>query len=133
VHSIISSYLQNGHETAWSWFAEALKSDIQDTQGGTTQEGIHCGVMAGTIDTVTRYFTGIAFHNDMLNVRPNLPAHWKRFETNLTFRGSWYRIVMSTESVSITLTESTAGELPALICGHTVTLKKGSETTVPLV
>jgi beta-phosphoglucomutase family hydrolase len=133
VHSIISSYLQNGHETAWSWFAEALKSDIQDTQGGTTQEGIHCGVMAGTVDTVTRYFTGIAFHNDMLNVKPNLPAHWKRFETNLTFRGSWYRIVMSPDSVSITLTESTAEELPALICGHAVTLARGSEITVPLV
>ena len=133
VHSIISSYLLNGHETAWNWFAEALKSDIQDTQGGTTQEGIHCGVMAGTIDTVTRYFTGIAFHNDMLNIKPNLPSHWKRFETNLTFRGSWYRIVLTSNSTSITLKESAAEELPALVCGHPVTLKKGLETTVPLV
>ncbi|NTW52190.1 MAG: beta-phosphoglucomutase family hydrolase [Chlorobiaceae bacterium] len=132
VHSIISSYLQNGHETALSWFSEAMKSDILDTQGGTTQEGIHCGVMAGTIDTVTRYFTGISFHNEILNVNPNLPKHWKRFETNITFRGSWYRIVLGQHSASITLTESAADELAAMVCGHAVNLKKGLESTVQL-
>ncbi|NTV68355.1 MAG: glycoside hydrolase family 65 protein, partial [Chlorobaculum sp.] len=132
VHSIISSYLLNGHETAWSWFAEALKSDIHDTQGGTTPEGIHCGVMAGTIDTVTRYFSGIAFHKDMLNVKPNFPPHWRRIETNLSFQGSWYRIVLTPSSASVTLFESEANELPAFIGGHAVTLRKGEELTVQL-
>ena len=133
VHSIISSYLLDGHETAWSWFAEALRSDIHDTQGGTTQEGIHCGVMAGTIDTVTRYFSGIAFYNDMLNIRPNFPPHWTRIETTLSFRNSWYRIVLTPSSATVTLTESEASELPAFIGGHSVTLRKGEAIAVPLV
>ena len=130
VHSIISSYLQDGHETAWTWFNEALKSDINDTQGGTTQEGIHCGVMAGTIDTVTRYFAGIAFHNGVLSVKPNIPARWKKFETRLFFRGSLYRISLSTDSASITLLQSDSTELPALVYGRTITLPKGEEVTV---
>ncbi|MGC8774335.1 MAG: beta-phosphoglucomutase family hydrolase [Chlorobaculum sp.] len=132
VHSIISSYLLNGHETAWNWFIEALRSDIHDTQGGTTPEGLHCGVMAGTIDTVTRYFSGIAFHKDMLNIKPNFPSHWRRIETNLSFQKSWYRIVITPQSVSVTLTESDANELPAFIGGRSVTLKKGEELTVQL-
>ncbi len=132
VHSIISSYLHDGHETAWSWFAEALKSDIQDTQGGTTQEGIHCGVMAGTIDTVTRYFAGISFDDGILNVVPNLPAHWKRFETKLCFRNSWYRMVLSPSEIAVTLVDSPAAELKARLAGHEVTLAKGTESRVAL-
>jgi len=132
VHSIISGYLQDGHETAWNWFIEALKSDINDTQGGTTQEGIHCGVMAGTIDTVTRYFAGIAFHKEMLNINPNLPSHWRSIETNLCFQKNWYRVVLTPSSITVTLTESDADEKPALIGGRSVTLKKGKETTVSL-
>jgi trehalose/maltose hydrolase-like predicted phosphorylase len=41
VHAIISSYMDN-EETAWQWFVEAMESDIYDSQGGTTPEGIHC-------------------------------------------------------------------------------------------
>ena len=38
----------------WEWFMEAAKSDIYDRQG-TTHEGIHCAVMAGTIDIIIRF------------------------------------------------------------------------------
>ncbi|NTU53702.1 MAG: beta-phosphoglucomutase family hydrolase [Chlorobiaceae bacterium] len=132
VHSIISSYLQGGQETAWSWFIEALRSDIHDTQGGTTPEGLHCGVMAGTLDTVTRYFSGISFHNGLLTINPNFPLHWKKIETNLCFRKNWYHIVLTPSSASVTLTESVTGEAQSIIGGHAITLRNGEETTVPL-
>lgn len=125
VHSIISSYLDDGHETAWKWFMEALKSDIGDTQGGTTQEGIHCGVMAGTLDTVVRYFAGISFDNAMLNVHPNLPPHWKKLELNVSFRRNNYRVSLAPGSVTVTLDASEEDETPACINGHMVTLPKG--------
>jgi len=34
----------------------ALESDVGDIQGGTTQEGIHMGVMAGTLDELRRIY-----------------------------------------------------------------------------
>jgi len=37
-------------------FDEALISDREDTQGGTTQEGIHLGVMAGTLDILRKQY-----------------------------------------------------------------------------
>jgi trehalose/maltose hydrolase-like predicted phosphorylase len=128
VHSIISSYLHDGHEMSRNWFAEALKSDIQDTQGGTTQEGIHCGVMAGTVDTVTRYFAGISFESEMLNISPHLPPHWKKIAMNLCFRGSWYHLAITPEKISVTLYQTDADELPAMIAGRRVMLQKGTET-----
>lgn len=125
VHSIISSYLHDGHEMAWKWFSEALKSDIQDTQGGTTQEGIHCGVMAGTLDTVIRYFAGIAFYNEKLNVHPNLPTQWKKLSLSVCFRNNRYAITIDKNDIVVTLIEAEGDEVLACIAGHHLTLKKG--------
>ena len=124
VHSIISSYLHDGHDMAWKWFAEALKSDIQDTQGGTTQEGIHCGVMAGTLDTVIRYFAGISFYNEKLNVHPNLPAQWKKLSLSVCFRNNRYAITIDKKDIVVTLIEAEKDEALACIAGHHLTLKK---------
>ena len=125
VHSIISSYLHDGHEMAWKWFTEALKSDIQDTQGGTTQEGIHCGVMAGTLDTVVRYFAGISFYNEKLNVHPNRPDHWKSLSLSVCFRKNRYSVIVEPNDVIVTLIEAEGEEAPACIVGRHLTLKKG--------
>ncbi len=132
VHSIISSYLEDGHATVWNWFADALRSDISDTQGGTTQEGIHCGVMAGTLDTVTRYFAGVAFENGILQVNPNLPKHWKGFATKLCFRGTWYQLAIEHGSVTVTLLDGPSDEVRVSICGRETLLVKGSGTAVPV-
>ncbi|MEI7694056.1 MAG: beta-phosphoglucomutase family hydrolase [Chlorobium sp.] len=125
VHSIISSYLSDGHEMAWKWFSEALKSDIKDTQGGTTQEGIHCGVMAGTLDTVTRYFAGISFYNEKINVHPNLPAQWKKLSLGVCFRKNRYEITIEKNDITVTLVESEGVEAPACVAGVHLTLAKG--------
>ena len=41
-----------------TFFAEALQSDVTDSQHGTTAEGVHLGAMAGTVDQVVRVSTG---------------------------------------------------------------------------
>ena len=44
--------------SSWERFLLALNSDIADVQGGTTKEGIHMGVMAGTLDLLQRGYVG---------------------------------------------------------------------------
>ncbi len=129
VHAIISSYLHDGHETAWRWFTESLKSDIEDTQGGTTQEGIHCGVMGGTLDTVTRYFAGISFANDILNVHPNLPEHWRSLDFKVCFRNNWYRLLIDHQSVTVHLLEGPEKKITVNIAGHNVMIGRGEKAT----
>ena len=125
VHAIISSYLHDGHKTAWRWFTESLKSDLQDTQGGTTQEGIHCGVMGGTLDTVARYFAGISFVNDILNVHPNLPEHWRALDLKTCFRRNLYRITVTHKTITVHLLDSPEESVTANIAGHKTTIKRG--------
>lgn len=77
VHAAILKYLHNGKTERFDWFNEALKSDVQGAQGGTAKEGIHTGVMAGTIDIIIEGFTGIELFDDHFEIHPSFPDHWK--------------------------------------------------------
>ena len=45
-------------------YMEALSSDFVDIQGGTTGEGIHVGVMGGTVLNAFTTFGGLNWHGD---------------------------------------------------------------------
>lgn len=102
VHAVISGYMAAG-DTAWDWFVEAMQSDIYDTQGGTTPEGIHCGVMAGTLDMITRYFAGIDFSKDIPEINPHLPKHWETLSMKLCHRNVWYDVELFQDKLKLTL------------------------------
>ena len=61
-------------ESSWDRFLVALRSDVDDIQGGTTKEGIHLGVMAGTLDVVQRYYAGTQIRDGVLYFDPRLPG-----------------------------------------------------------
>ncbi len=103
VHAVISSHFGDD-ETAWQWFMEALVSDIHDTQGGTTQEGIHTGVMAGTLDIITRYFAGVDASGDILEINPHLPAHFTKLAMPIQFKKMSYHLELTPGRLTITAT-----------------------------
>ncbi len=43
-----------------------------DVQGGTTKEGIHLGVMAGTLDLIQRGYAGAEIRDGVLHFAPRL-------------------------------------------------------------
>ncbi|SFY05793.1 Glycosyl hydrolase family 65 central catalytic domain-containing protein [Streptomyces atratus] len=55
---------------AWRYCEEALLSDVANTQGGTTGEGIHLGAVAGTLDLVERSLAGLEAGPDGLRIDP---------------------------------------------------------------
>ena len=68
VHSWVLG--RSDRESAWKLFKEALHSDVDDIQGGTTPEGIHLGAMAGTVDLIQRMHTGLEMREDVLWFNP---------------------------------------------------------------
>jgi trehalose/maltose hydrolase-like predicted phosphorylase len=58
--------------SSWQRFLEALESDLGDVQGGTTKEGIHMGVMSGTLDLLQRSYTGSSVRDGVLHFQPRL-------------------------------------------------------------
>ncbi|WP_119071022.1 glycoside hydrolase family 65 protein [Rubrobacter indicoceani] len=81
-------------ESSWERYLIALESDVGDVQGGTTKEGIHLGVMAGTLDLIQRGYLGArvvdgALHFDPKPVKPlegmsfPMQVHGTRLEVSL--------------------------------------------------
>lgn len=93
---------------AWPLLQQALSADLDDTQGGTTEHGIHLGAMAGTIDIVTRAFAGITTVGDAVIVDPRLPAGLSAARFELQHRGQRLRVSLTHASTRVTADACTA-------------------------
>jgi alpha,alpha-trehalase len=111
---------------SWDFFLEALESDISDTQGGTTAEGIHLGAMAGTLDLLQRCYTGLEVRDEVLWLNPQLPTGLKRLAFTILYRGQLIELDFKGESV--TVASQTLEAAPISVgMGETVTdLQAGS-------
>ncbi len=100
VHAYLAQQLRK-EDLSWQMFQQALISDYNDIQGGTTAEGIHTGVMAGTIWIIYAAFAGIDFSHDELKINPHLPKHWKKLSFALDFKGKNYKFDITHNQVKI--------------------------------
>jgi trehalose/maltose hydrolase-like predicted phosphorylase len=104
VHAVVAKVMGDASQS-WDLFMDALKSDIYDTQGGTTVEGIHCGVMAGTIGIIIRIFAGVKFSHGNIAITPSLPDHWNALSFKLMFNGKWHLFEITREEVKVHIEE----------------------------
>jgi trehalose/maltose hydrolase-like predicted phosphorylase len=74
-------------EGSWERFMVALESDVGDVQGGTTKEGIHMGVMSGTLDLVQRAYLGSEIRDGVLYFRPRETERLDGLALSMRFRG----------------------------------------------
>ncbi len=93
-------------EKSWDHFEEALKSDLEDVQGGTTPEGIHLGAMAGTIDLVQRCYTGIEVREGVLWVNPVLPDEIDELKFKIRYRSHTLSFSIDHEKVEISFDQA---------------------------
>jgi trehalose/maltose hydrolase-like predicted phosphorylase len=82
-------------ESSWDRFLVALRSDVDDIQGGTTKEGIHLGVMAGTLDVVQRYYAGTRIRDSVLYFVPRLPSGLGGLSFPMQFQGTPILVTLS--------------------------------------
>jgi alpha,alpha-trehalase len=84
-------------------FLEALRSDIDDVQGGTTREGIHLGAMAGTVGIVFERYAGVSLELDRVRLEPRLPRRLRRVCFRIHHRGRWLHVDLTTGRLRVTL------------------------------
>ena len=131
VHAIISGYA-DAEDTVWNWFMEAMRSDIYDTQGGTTTEGVHTGVMAGTLDVIYRYFAGISLMGNSPEIHPQLPPHWKSLQFSFCHERIWYDLKITQERLSITSRKRGGKQVFIKVHGKETGLLPGKEKVLRL-
>jgi alpha,alpha-trehalase len=72
---------------SWQLFQESLLADLEDSQKGTTAEGIHLGAMAGSVDIMQRGYTGIVTRDGVLRFDPALPEGVEELSLRVRYRG----------------------------------------------
>jgi len=125
VHSWVEA--RRDRERSWNFLTQALESDLADIQGGTTQEGIHLGAMAGSIDMVVRCYAGLEIRNDMLWLHPVLPPQIAQVVFTINYREQPIRLELSKTNLRLQLRASGTtpirvkieGQETMLLPGHT--------------
>ena len=112
---------------SWKLFCEALKSDIDDIQGGTTPEGIHLGAMAGTVDLITRGYTGLEVRDGVLWFNPCLPEEMGSFHMHLRYLSHTLEVDVGSERLVIYIPPSDQPPIK-LGCGDEICEIRGGET-----
>jgi len=86
---MIFSYVLQPYDrkSAWDMFVDSARADIDDVQQGTTGEGVHLALMAGSLYTCIRMYAGVDISQSILEISPDLPETIKKIRFSLQFRG----------------------------------------------
>jgi trehalose/maltose hydrolase-like predicted phosphorylase len=103
VHAAILSKLEGYRSQQLTFFQKCLESDVFDSQGGTTLEGIHCGVMAGSIDIITGRLCGLRSTPGRIELSPELPATWGSVTFVVENQGVDLRLTVTPSPTSATV------------------------------
>jgi trehalose/maltose hydrolase-like predicted phosphorylase len=113
-------------ESSWERFLVALRSDADDIQGGTTKEGIHVGVMAGTLDVMQRFYAGTRVRDDVLHFDPRLPGQLDGLSFPMQFRETPMLVTLTGEHLTLAIhPESVSRPVRAGIPGDVRELRAG--------
>jgi trehalose/maltose hydrolase-like predicted phosphorylase len=82
-------------DSSWQRFLVALESDVGDVQRGTTKEGIHMGVMSGTLDLVQRCYAGTHIRDGVLCFDPRLTSQLDGLSFSMQFQGTPIRVTFA--------------------------------------
>ncbi len=103
VHAQLANMIGD-KKLSWELYLDALTSDYNDIQGGTTGEGIHAGVMAGTVLVAMQSFAGVDVRDGKLHINPNLPEHWKSISFSIGLINDRIFIEVTQEMINLSMT-----------------------------
>ncbi len=129
VHSHLANMIGDT-ELSRVLYQDALTSDFNDIQGGTTAEGIHLGVMAGTVMIAINSYAGLNLEGDVIRINPRLPKTWNSIQFNFTFRSRNFVVKVTENEVEIMSANSQSEETELIICNQKVRLGGGKSLKV---
>ncbi|HEY2050674.1 MAG TPA: glycosyl hydrolase family 65 protein [Caulobacteraceae bacterium] len=131
---VVSAWVlaRSDRRRAIGYLTQALLSDVEDIQGGTTAEGVHLGAMAATVDLVLRACTGIEARDDALRFSPRLPEGLERLDLSIRYRGHVLDLALAPDSFRVR--SRSPGPAPfRLACGaDEIDFPRGGEATFVL-
>ena len=119
-------------EQSWKIFVDALRSDFDDVQGGTTPEGIHLGAMGGTVDLLQRCYSGIETREDALHLDPVIPLELGRLAFDIHYRGLLVALELTPELARVRIDMTEASPITIKCRGRAYQLQPGNVLEIDL-
>jgi len=126
VHAQLANMI-NDKKLSWELYSDALTSDYEDIQGGTTGEGIHAGVMAGTVLIALQSFAGVNLKGDFVTFNPHLPVHWRSITFGFNFKKVNYNCTVHKKSLEIMQKNDRNKTVSIIIKGKEHSLESGKQ------
>ncbi|WP_233200051.1 glycoside hydrolase family 65 protein [Cryobacterium sp. N22] len=123
VHSWVDA--RADRERSWDSLCRALTGDLDNGQGGTTNEGIHLGAMAGSVDMVVRCYTGLEIRDDLLWLHPVLPTQLEKITFSITYRDQPIHVEVTPSSLRLRLPSGGATPIRVRVEGRDAQLHPG--------
>ncbi len=123
---------RSDRERSWALFEDALRSDLDDVQGGTSAEGIHLGAMAGTVDILQRCYLGIETRADALWLNPLLPSEVGSLQLDLRYDRRWITISVKDGEVVVEAQDGADGTIRIGIGDEISELRPGESRRIVL-
>jgi kojibiose phosphorylase len=130
-HSAIAARIGLVDE-AYDYFMKSVCLDIDDIMGNTGMEGIHFASAGAVWQAVANGFGGVEYCSGGLRVNPHMPLKWKMLSFKLCYRDCIIKFEISQQSLSVTLEDGAAGQLPIWVGENRVILYKGKTEKVLL-
>ena len=117
-------------EEAWEHFVQALRSDVDDVQGGTTPEGIHTAVMAGTVRHFIERVAGLSVRDGVLIIQPSLPTGIQSLSCRYRMLGTSVEVSVDSEEVTLRVPDGASSELQIEVNRERCTCAPGSSLRI---
>ena len=117
--------------TSWVNYQRALSSDFIDIQGGTTGEGIHMGVMAGSVYDTLRTYGGLSIGGNQIHLTPELPGHWRKLAFKVFFRGKGYTFSLTPNKAKLKTIGVNEDKTDVYFRGEKITITSDKWTEIP--
>jgi len=112
--------------SSMTFFAEALQSDVSDSQHGTAAEGVHLGAMAGTVDQVVRVSTGIEAKGDVLRLNPELAPEMESLDFRIRYRGHSIDLHLTRDALTVRAEDLNVAPISLSVAGETCEFLSGT-------
>ena len=132
VHTKLANKLKRQSAQA-KWFKQSISGDLfsQRSADGTVNEGVHVGVMSGTIDFLITDIVGMSISDDLVSFLPDLPPGCDTVQFKRLVKGNIINVLVSRSTVSILLeAHQTNNQLFASVRNTLIQLKPWSNVTV---
>jgi len=113
-------------------FFDALRSDVDDVQKGTTAEGIHLGAMAGTVAIVLHRYAG--FHLDARGPAflPDVPERLEHLRFRVHWQTRWLDVDLTPDRLRITADQDQPEPIPVRVRHQPFAVLPGATVEVAL-